>query len=164
MDKEQLRMESNEEKLKVFFAEYAARFNRSLADKPEYDIEATAGAFANFFIEASPLGVNCGHNDDEFRAMIPKGFEFYRSIGTRSMKIPSLSITPLDDYHSMVKVHWAAQYEKQDGSEKRIEFDVYYFLQMIDDKTRIFAYITGDEQKVLRENGLIPAENQRQVQ
>jgi hypothetical protein len=57
-----------------FFAAYAAGFNRALADVPEIDVEATAGAFADCFIAANPNGVSCGKNDEQFRAQIPEGF------------------------------------------------------------------------------------------
>lgn len=143
-----------DQKLEEFFAEYEARFNRALGGS--VDVEAIAGAFTDCFIEANPKGVACGKNDEKFRTMIPQGMEFYRSIGTKSMKIASLSITPLDDCHSMVKVHWQAFYEKKDGSKDVIDFDVIYLLQTGGKKMKIFAYITGDEQKVLRERGLIP--------
>jgi len=147
-------MDSVYHKLKEFFREYEVRFNKAMAGT--IDTEATANVFASCFIEANPFGVNCGKNDDQFRAMIPKGYEFYRSIGTKSMKIASLKITSLDDYHSMAKAHWQAIYNKKDGSEESIEFDVIYFVQGINDQLKIFAYITGDEQGVLRERGLIP--------
>lgn len=146
-------MDSVDQKLKEFFREYEARFNKAMAGTIE--TEATANAFASCFIEANPFGVNCGKNDDQFRVMIPQGYDFYRSIGTKSMKIVSLEITSLDDYHSMAKVHWQAIYNKKDGSEESIEFDVIYFVQTINDQLKIFAYITGDEQGVLRERGLI---------
>ncbi len=139
-----------------FFAAYEAGFNRALADSAEIDVEATAGAFADCFIEASPNGVLCGKNDEQFRTQIPEGFAFYRSIGTKSMKLASLTVTPLDDYHLMAKVHWEALYQKKDGSEEGIHFDVIYFVQTVGDQPRIFGYITGDEQRLLRERGLIP--------
>lgn len=147
-------MDSVDQKLKEFFSEYEARFNRAMAGTIE--TEATANAFASCFIEATPFGVNCGKNDDQFRMVIPQGYKFYRNIGTKSMKIVSLEIISLDDYHSMAKVHWQAIYNKKDGSEDAIEFDVIYFIQTIKDQLKIFAYITGDEQGVLRERGLIP--------
>ncbi len=147
-------MDSTNQKLEEFFRGYEARFNKAMAGT--IDTEETANAFASCFIEANPFGVNCGKNDDQFRIMIPKGYEFYRSIGTKSMKIVSLGITLLDDYHSMAKVHWQANYMKKDGSEESIDFDVIYFVQMINDQLKVFAYITGDEQGVLRERGLIP--------
>jgi hypothetical protein len=49
-----------------------------------------------------------------------------------------------------------AFYDKRDGSEELIELDVIYFFQIIGEKPKIFAYITGDEQGALREKDLIP--------
>ncbi|MGH7231973.1 MAG: nuclear transport factor 2 family protein, partial [Nitrospiraceae bacterium] len=85
-----------------------------------------------------------------------QGLAFYRSIGTKAMKIDSLTITLLDDCHWMAKVHWKAFYRKKDGREELVDFDVIYLVQIIDATPKIFAYITGDEQKVLKERGLIP--------
>jgi hypothetical protein len=143
-------------RLAEFFAEYEARTNRALADPARLDIEATAKAFADCFIAANPNGVTCGKNDAGLRDPIPKGFEFYRSIGTKSMKIASLTTTILDECHAMVKVHWEAFYKRTDGSGEVIDFDVIYLLQTTGDMPRIFAYITGDEQKVYKERGLLP--------
>jgi hypothetical protein len=56
--------------------------------------------------------------------VIPQGYEFYKSIGTKSMNIDSIKVSSLDEYHSMAKVQWRSFYNKRDGSEKRIEFDV----------------------------------------
>jgi hypothetical protein len=144
------------QQLQDFFAEYERRFTRSLAEGGEVDIDGTARAFTDCFIEANPNGVSCSKNDAEFRAAIPKGYDFYRSIGTQSMNIANLTITPLDDFHAMAKVHWDATYRKKDGSRDRIDFDVIYFLQLIGGKPKVFAYITGDEQQIYQEHGLIP--------
>ena len=99
-------MRKTDSALADFFAEYERRTNQALADPPDVDIEASANAFADFFIGASPKGVRCGANDAELRAAIPQGFEFYRSIRTKSMRIVRLTTTPLDQHHSMVKVHY----------------------------------------------------------
>jgi hypothetical protein len=149
-------METNDSRLQKFFAAYEDRTNRALKEPPEIDVEAVAVAFTDCFIEASPKGVMCGKNDEEFRASIPKGFDFYRSIGTQSMKIGSLTTTPLDDVHVLARVHWVARYVKKDGSEEMIEFDVIYLVQILNDQPRIFAYITGDEEKLYKERGLLP--------
>ena len=141
--------------LEAFFDQYEARFNDALKGSP-VDIEGTTAAFADTFLEASPKGIVCGHNDDNFRDAIPKGYDFYRSIGTRRMHIVWRNITPLDDYHALVKIHWQALYGKSDGDEEKIDFDVIYFVQMLEATPKIFAYITGDEQKVLQDHGLIP--------
>jgi hypothetical protein len=142
-----------EQNINDFFHSYQELFKHALEGKT--DIEPVAQSFANCFLEASPLGVNCGKNDDEFRKMIPKGYEFYRSIGTKAMNILSKDITYLDDFHTMVKVHWKADYIKKDKQELSIEFDVIYFLQDLKNTLKIFAYITGDEKKVMKEHGLI---------
>jgi len=142
-------------KVEQFFSEYETRFMRSLSDPPQIDIEGVIDSFASSVIGANPSGVAYGKNDAEFRTAMLQGFAFYKSIGTKSMKVTSLDIKPLDEYHIMSKVHWDSSYVRE-NSEIQIEFDVIYFLQMTDEKPRIFAYITGDEQKALREHGLIP--------
>lgn len=141
--------------LEAFFDEYEARFNDALKGLP-VDMDATTAAFADTFLEASPKGIICGQNDEQFRESIPKGYDFYRSIGTKQMHIVWRNITPLDDYHALVKIHWQGVYDKSDGDEAKIDFDVIYLVQMLDDTPKIFAYISGDEQKVLQDRGLIP--------
>ena len=71
------------------------------------------------------------------------------------MKISKLDITKLDDLHYMVKVYWNSLYEKKNKKMISIGFDVIYFLRAKENEWKIFLYITGDEQKVLKENGLI---------
>lgn len=150
-------MDRFQQQVEAFFRDYAERTNNGLKTPPEIDLEATAGAFAEHFIEANPAGVSCGENNDDFRAAIPKGLEFYRSIGTQRMTVDSLDVTPLDDFHVMAKVHWKADYRKQDGSPLVIDFDVIYFLQRRDEQLKVFAYISGDEQQTYVDHGLVPA-------
>ena len=111
--------------------------------------------FSDCFIAANPGGVICGKNDEQFRLQILQGFEFYRSIGTKSMTISGLTVTALDEFHVQARVSWQADYIKKDGSGVRIDFDVIYMLQTIGKRPKIFAYITGDEEGALRERGLI---------
>ena len=146
-------MELTLSKIDAFFSDYEKLFNRSLQETP--DIERTVQSFASCFVEASPAGIMCGKNDDAFRKKIPQGYEFYRSIGTRSMTIRSKETTELDELHSMTKVNWSARYRKKDGKEEIIDFSVFYFTQLQKGEPKIFAYVTGDEQKVLKERGLI---------
>jgi hypothetical protein len=147
-------MDNADKKLVNFFKEYETRFNKALIGA--IDVEETANSFADCFIGANPFGVLCGKNDNQFHTMLTQGYEFYKSIGTRSMSIDSVRISSLDEYHSLAKVHWRSFYNKRDGREEQIDFDVIYFVQIIGEKPKIFAYITGDEQGVLREKGLIP--------
>jgi hypothetical protein len=112
-----------DDKISEFFAQYEARVNRALGDAPEVDAKETAEAFSDSFIAANPSGVSCGKNDEQFQSQILQGFEFYRSIGTKSMKISHLAITSLDEFHVQVRVSWQADYVKKDGTGERIDFD-----------------------------------------
>lgn len=141
------------ESIRNFFSAYEARFNEAINGRE--DIDGTVNSFDTCFLEASPAGVNCGKNDESFREAVPKGNAYYKSIGTKSMKVSNLDITKLDDLHYMVKVYWDSLYEKKDGKLISIAFDVIYFLKAKGKEWKIFLYITGDEQKVLKENGLI---------
>jgi hypothetical protein len=137
-----------------FFEAYAAQFARALADPADVDVEATAAAFADCFVEAGPRGVTCGRNDEAFRAQIPQGYAFYRRIGIRSMRIASLVPTRLDAGHWGVRLGWSAAYASG-SAEGTVEFEVLYLLQMTGNGPNIFAYITGDEEAELRRLGLI---------
>lgn len=139
-----------------FFEQYAARFNQALADPPVEDVEGAALAFADYFVGAGPAGVMGSPNDARLREVIPQGNAFYRSIGTKSMLVAGIDVTPLDDLHAMARVHWHSRYVKPDGEEVHIPFDVIYLLQIQAGTPRIFAYITGDEQGTLRKHGLLP--------
>jgi hypothetical protein len=145
-----------QDEIEKFFAEYERRTNSALTESPVVDIEGVACAFADCFIESSPNGIITGNNNEEFRRQIPKGFEYYRSLETKSMQVQKLDITIIDELHSMAKVYWRAYYVKKDNSEVCINFNVVYFLKSIEGKLKIFCYITGDEEKAYRENGLIP--------
>lgn len=150
------KLEANDranKRIESFFAAYQQRFEQSLEGKQ--DVEGQANAFAKFFVEASPAGVNGGANDDKFRKMIPQGMAFYKKIGTTAMKVSSIKTTRLDELHYMARVHWQSFYNNKDGDEVIIEFDVIYLLQDLNKELKIFAYITGDEQGILREHGLI---------
>ncbi len=153
-------MNDVKQKVKQFFQAYEARFMRALQGDNKVegavdDIEGTVNAFAEHFIEASPAGVVAGNNDDTFRKMIPRGNDFYRSIGTQLMKIRDIDITELNEHHVMATIEWDSRYRRNDGKDIAISFEVIYLLQHRDDELKIFAYITGDEQQALQEAGLI---------
>ncbi|HEY0678407.1 MAG TPA: hypothetical protein VGD17_08975 [Chitinophagaceae bacterium] len=147
-------MDARIHQISQFFDHYDQNFNAALNGKA-VDIERTANLFSNCFIEVSPAGITCGQNNEQFREAIPKGYEYYKSIGITSMNIISKETTLIDEFHSMVKIGWRSDFNKKDNTKGTIEFEVIYFLQAIRNENRIFAYITGDEQKVLKENGLI---------
>ncbi|GGN00191.1 hypothetical protein GCM10010967_37960 [Dyadobacter beijingensis] len=140
------------DQIEQFFEAYEKRFTEGLAGNPV--AEETATAFADYFVEASPTGIIGGKNDQGFLDKVPKGYDFYRSIGITKMEIRQIDISELNELHYMVEVYWESFYQK-DGGEDSIEFSVIYFLQHRDGALKVFAYVTGDEQAVLKERGLV---------
>ena len=62
----------------------------------------------------------------------------------------------LDDYHALAHTHWWSSYRRKSGDTVEIEFDNIYVLRLAaGQEPQIFAYITGDEQQVLKDHGLI---------
>lgn len=142
---------SHEALIRPFFAAYARRMNEALADPSKIDVAGTREAFARYFVGADPNGVVGGRNGLLFRLMIPRGIRYYRKIGTLAMDVADLRVTDLDDHHAMAHVDWVARYE----GGKEIPFTNIYLLQIREGVAKVFAWITGDEQQVLRDNGLI---------
>ncbi len=138
--------------IRDFFTAYEKKFNEGLKDK--VDVPAIAAAFADYFIEAHPGGVTGGKNDKAFIEQIPKGYEFYRAIGTRAMTIRDVEVTRIDELHYMAKVYWHSVYDKNE-QEIIIDFAVVYLLQVRDKQPRIFAFIAGNERELLRQHGLV---------
>eukprot|EP01035_Chromulina_nebulosa_P062994 gene62994-86162_t len=120
-------MNSREKEIHQFFDNYALIFNRAL-ESGDTDVDEVVKCFAEFFVEASPVGIIGGKNDEGFRKRIPQGYVFYKKIGIQSMDILSKKITLLDEFHTMCKIHWNSVYLRKDGSDG------------------------GDEQKALKEN------------
>lgn len=152
-------MENKKRSIEEFFASYETHFNNAISGRRAEIPTILRESFADCFVESSPLGINCGKNDGEFLNKIKQGFEFYRNIGSKGMKIRSKKIDFLDEFHALVKVQWRYSYLKENISGA-IDFDVLYLLRTINDNVKIFAYISGDEQKALRERGLIPEEQE----
>lgn len=147
-------MNNRQQQIDNFFDRYRDIFNQAIKmDSP--DLEQTAGLYADCFIGANPLGVQCGKNDGELRSFMAKGYNFYKEIGITSMDIVSKEITVLDEFHTMVKIRWKSNFMKGDNSEGSIEFDNIYFTQTRENQHKVFAWITGNEQAVLKEYGLI---------
>lgn len=138
-----------------FFAAYAKRFNDALkGDAAVVDTAGVRDSFAKYFVESSPLGVHGGKNGLMFRMLIPRGFAYYKKLGTTAMTISSMTVDAIDDLHVMARVAWDSRYQK-DGREIRIPFENVYLLQLTDAGPKIFAYITGDEQQALKDHGVL---------
>lgn len=147
-------MKTNKKIIEDFFKAYEKSFQKAIEGTP-FDPKILAANFTGSFLQASPKGVMTGKNDKKFLETLPKIYEHYRLIGTQSMKIGEQVVIPIDELHSMVKIHWLSAYLRKDGKKITIDFDVHYLLQHIGGQVKIFAFIAGDEEKVMKEHGLI---------
>ena len=130
--------------------------NAALQKPPVIDVSAATAAFARYFVGSNPTQVSGARNGWLFRLMIPRGYAHYRRLCTQRMEVRGLSITPLDDFHVLAHTHWWSSYRRKSGEPVEIEFDNIYLLHIAAGKApKIFAYITGDEQQVLKDHGLL---------
>jgi hypothetical protein len=119
------------------------------------DMEQVASSYASAFIAASPAGVSVGQNDEQLKQTMQHGFEYYRQIGTKDMRLRNVRIAPIDERHCLAHVAWTATYERANDSDVSIDFEVHYFVQLFKGTPKIFGWVSGDEQAVLKQHGII---------
>ena len=141
-----------ETSVRRFFERYESCFNRSL--RGNMDMDEVAALYAAEFIAASPSGVMTGKNDDQLKQVMAQGYERYRAIGTKDMRIRDIRISPLDDHHCVTHVAWTATYARKDQSDVAIDFDVHYFVRKLDGEPKVFGWVSDDEQALLRKHGI----------
>lgn len=134
------------------FERYETFFNQSL--RGEVDMDEGSALYASEFMAASPAGVMTGKNDEQFRQAMAQGYERYRAIGTREMRIRNVRVSPIDDLHCVAHVAWTATYARKDQADVAIDFDVHYFVQKLDMEPKVFGWVSGDEQELLRKHGI----------
>ncbi len=139
--------------VRSLFARYEKSFKRALAD--EIELEEVATLYASDFIAASPAGVNSGKNDDRLLDVMAKGYAHYRAIGTKAMKLRGLRLSPIDDCHCLAHAAWTATYARKDQPDTAIEFEVHYLVQVLSGEAKVFGWISGNEQALLKEHGII---------
>jgi hypothetical protein len=142
-----------ETSVRKFFERYESFFNQSLGG--DMDMDEVAALYASEFIAASPAGVMTGKNDDQLKQFMAQGYEHYRAIGTKEMRIRNVRLSPIDEHHCVAHVAWTATYARKDQSDVAIDFDVHYFVQKLDGEPKVFGWVSGDEQALLREHGII---------
>jgi hypothetical protein len=142
-----------ETSVRTFFDRYESFFNRSLGG--DIDMDALAALYASEFIAASPAGVMTGKNDEQLKQAMTQGYARYRAIGTKEIRIRDVGLSPIDDHHCVAHVAWTATYARKDQPDVAIDFDVHYFIQKLDGEPKVFGWVSGDEQALLREYGII---------
>ncbi|MCZ7448532.1 nuclear transport factor 2 family protein [Agrobacterium rhizogenes] len=143
-------MEASARKL---FEQYERFFNKSL--KGDMNMEEVASLYASDFIAASPAGVMTGKNDDHLKQVMTKGYERYRAIGTKEMRIRGVRISPIDEHHCVAHVAWTATFARKGQQDVAIDFDVHYFVQELNGPPKVFGWASGDEQALLKKHGIV---------
>jgi Domain of unknown function (DUF4440) len=145
--------EMMETSVRKLFERYERFFKQSLAG--DMDMDEVASLYASDFIAASPFGVMTGKNDNQLKQAMTQGYAHYRAIGTKEMSIRNVAISPIDEHHCVAHVAWTATYARQDQADIAIDFDVHYLVQKLDGEPKVFGWVSGDEQALLRKHGII---------
>src|SRR5687767_14588091 len=143
--------EMMETSVRKLFERYERFFNQSLGG--DIDMDEVASLYASDFIAASPAGVMTGKNDDQLKQIMAQGYARYRAIGTKAMRIRDVRVSPIDDHHCVAHVAWTATYARKDQPDTAIDFDVHYFVQELDGDPKVFGWVSGDEEALLRAHG-----------
>lgn len=142
-----------EPSVRKFFERYESVFNHCLGGDMEMD--EAAALYAPEFIAASPAGVTTGKNDEQLTQVMAQGYARYRAMGTKEMRIRDIHLSPIDDRHCVAHVAWTATYARNDQPDVAIDFDVHYFVQQLDGEPKVFGWVSGDEEALLRKHGII---------
>jgi len=139
--------------VRTLFERYERVFNTAL--RGELDLDDLAALYAREFIAASPAGVMAGKNDEQLGQVMTEGFARYRAIGTREMRMRGLRVSPIDEHHCVAHVAWRATYARSDEPDVTIDFDVHYLVQKLGAEPKVFGWVSGDEQAVLKKHGIV---------
>lgn len=142
-----------ENDVRKLFERYERFFNRAL--KGEVDRQELASLYSSEFIGAAPVGVRTGKNDEQFKEVMTKGYAHYRATGAKEMRIRSIRLSAIDELHCVAHVAWTATYTREDRPDVAIDFDVHYLVQILNGDPRVFGWISGDEQALLKEHGIV---------
>jgi hypothetical protein len=135
------------------FARYQRFFNRALDSA--VDLDEGTSFYASAFIAASPAGVVAGKNDDQLGRIMEQGYKRYRATGTKEMRMRDVRLSLMDEHHCVAHVAWTAIYARQGASDISIDFDVHYLVQKLNGEPKIFGWVSGDEQALLKEYGIV---------
>jgi hypothetical protein len=141
-----------EASVRTLFERYESLFNRALGGN--VDMDEVASLYASEFIGAAPAGVMTGKNDEQFKQVMAQGYARYREIGTKDMRIRNVRLSLMDDHHCVAHVAWTATYARKDRPDVAIDFDVHYFVQKLNGEPKVFGWVSGDEQALLRKHGI----------
>jgi hypothetical protein len=136
--------------IQEFFVRYEESANT-------FDPELMGFLYTAEFLAADPNGVSCGKNDAKLQAAVVERKAFFEQIGFKQAKVLSVDATPLDQQYTMAKVHWQMTFDRDTGPPLDFKFFITYFLFDSGSGPKAAFWISHeDEQKVMRDAGLIP--------
>ncbi len=145
-----------EDDARKLFEAYSRRSNEAIRPGAGIDPAAFASVFAPFFVGVSPAGVFGAPKGGDFVQRMADGFANYRAMGATRFEIVNMEFEALDELNGLVKADWEFDYKRpSDSKTGTIAFRNIYFVTIAGGAATIFAWITPDEQKALREHGLI---------
>ncbi len=136
----------------AFFQRYQDFFSQGL--RGQADLAAVTSSYADTFVAASPAGVTTGQNDAALQQLMQQGFERYRRMGTQGMALRHVRLDAIDAQHGLAHVGWTATYARANAPDVAIDFELHYLLQDLGKGPRIFGWVSGDEEALLREHGI----------
>lgn len=139
--------------VRKLFERYERLFNASLAG--DVDTKQLAALYTSSFISATPAGIMAGKNDERLKQAMAQGYARYRALGTKDMRIRDVVVSPIDQDHCVAHVSWTATYARKDRGDVSIDFDVHYFVRTFGGTPKVFGWVSGDEQELLRQHGII---------
>jgi hypothetical protein len=142
-----------ETSVRRLFVRYERVFSQALAG--DIGMDEVSALYASEFIAASPAGVTTGKNDRSLKQVMAEGYARYRAIGTRAMRIRSLRISPIDRLHCVAHVGWTATYARNASPDITIDFEVHYLVQELGGEAKVFGWVSGDEEALLRQHGIV---------
>lgn len=138
-------------KVDEFFARYEQGAN-------SFDPDLMSSLYTAEFMAGDPDGVSCGRNDQALRDAVIQRKKLFQQIGFKRARILHVEATSLDDKYTMAKVHWHMTFERQPGHPLEFKFFITYFLFDSGTGPKAAFWIShDDEQRVMREAGLIPS-------
>jgi hypothetical protein len=138
--------------VRKLFEQYEQLMQKSLGG--EVDLDAATSVYASVFIAVSSAGIKAGTNDEHLKQVIRQGYDYYRAIGTKEMRVRNVCISAIDEHHCVAHVAWTAVYARRGQPDLPIDFDVHYLVQQLDGGPKIFGWISGDEQALLKKHGI----------
>ena len=70
------------------------------------------------------------------------------------MRLRDLRISSIDEQHCVAHVGWTASYSRDDQPDVVIDFEVHYLIQEINSEPKVFGWVSGDEQALLKKHGI----------